>query len=143
MGKEETRGRRSKEVDLVLMGGNLKMQSHHSVAVRLNEQTGTKKGYTFVQAYRAWFPKLFILWIIVMFFLSMSIYNYMDADNKVRRVEVLGSMCDQRARMLQINSVLALIMCTPLQYLFPHSITTKTHQQLIRKLLLNTLPEPP
>ncbi|CAB4314271.1 unnamed protein product [Prunus armeniaca] len=45
MGKEETRGRRSKEVDLVLMGGNLKMQSHHFVAVRLNDQTGTILGF--------------------------------------------------------------------------------------------------
>ncbi|KAE8648099.1 hypothetical protein Csa_004721 [Cucumis sativus] len=31
----------------------------------------------------------------------MLIYKGMDADNKVRRKEVLGSMCDQRARMLQ------------------------------------------
>ncbi|CAB4295864.1 unnamed protein product [Prunus armeniaca] len=134
MGKEETRGRRSKEVGLVLMGGNLKMQSHHSVAVRLNEQTGTKKGYTFVQAYRAWFPKLFILWIIVMFFLSMSIYNYMDADNKVRRVEVLGSMCDQRARMLQdqfsvsVNHVhaLAILVSTFHYYKNPSAIDQET-----------------
>lgn len=34
-------------------------------------------------------------------FISSMIYNGMDADNKVRRKEVLGSMCDQRARMLQ------------------------------------------
>lgn len=31
----------------------------------------------------------------------MLIYKGMDSDNKVRRKEVLESMCDQRARMLQ------------------------------------------
>ncbi|XP_050372682.1 histidine kinase 4 [Argentina anserina] len=106
------------------MGGNLKMQSHHSVAVRLNEQMGAKKGFTFIQAFRAWFPKLLMLWILVMAYLSFSIYNSMDADNKVRRVEVLSSMCDQRARMLQdqfnvsVNHVHALaILVSTFHYL--------------------------
>ncbi|GMH26276.1 hypothetical protein Nepgr_028119 [Nepenthes gracilis] len=76
--------------------------SHHqSVALRFNEQLGSKRGYTFIQAKRAWFPKVLMLWIIVMAFISSLIYNMMDADSKSRRKEVLISMCDQRARMLQ------------------------------------------
>ncbi|KAJ9153012.1 hypothetical protein P3X46_026504 [Hevea brasiliensis] len=75
---------------------------HHSVAVKVNEQQmGTKRGYTFIQAHRAWLPKFLLLWVMLVAFISWMIYNGMDADNKVRRKEVLGSMCDQRARMLQ------------------------------------------
>ncbi|XP_038891860.1 histidine kinase 4-like [Benincasa hispida] len=81
---------------------SMKMQqSHHSVAVRFNEQIGSKKGFTFIQANRAWLPKFLLLWVLLVAFISMLIYKGMDADNKVRRKEVLGSMCDQRARMLQ------------------------------------------
>ena len=36
-----------------------------------------------------------------MAFVGRAIYNRMDAENKERRNEVLVSMCDQRARMLQ------------------------------------------
>lgn len=84
---------------------SVKMQQqqlgHHSVPVRLNEQAGTKRGYTFIQANRAWIPKFYALWIMVMALLSLSIYKKMDADNKVRRKDTLSSLCDQRARMLQ------------------------------------------
>lgn len=81
---------------------SMKMQqSHHSVAVRFNEQIASKKGVTCIQANRAWLPKFLLLWILLVAFISMLIYKGMDADNKVRREEVLGSMCDQRARMLQ------------------------------------------
>ncbi|KAE8648582.1 histidine kinase 4 isoform X1 [Cucumis sativus] len=77
-------------------------QSNYSAAMKWNEQMGTtKKGYTFVQANRAWLRKYLLFWIMGMAFISMLIYNGMDADNKVRRNEVLGSMCEQRARMLQ------------------------------------------
>ncbi|XP_048441094.1 histidine kinase 4 [Pyrus x bretschneideri] len=133
MSKEETR-RRIKEIGLVLMGGKTKMQRHHSVAVRLNEQMGAKKGYTFVQAHRAWFPKLFLLWVGVMLLLGWLTYSCMDADNKVRRVEVLGSMCDQRARMLQdqfsvsVNHVhaLAILVSTFHYYKNPSAIDQET-----------------
>ncbi|XP_023548203.1 histidine kinase 4-like [Cucurbita pepo subsp. pepo] len=81
---------------------SMKMQQgHHSVAVRYNEQIGSKKGVTFIQANRAWLPKFLLLWVLLVAFISMLIYKGMEADNKVRRREVLGSMCDQRARMLQ------------------------------------------
>ncbi|KAF3432074.1 hypothetical protein FNV43_RR26813 [Rhamnella rubrinervis] len=116
----------------------LKMQSHQSchqsLAVRLNEQMATKRGYTFIQSNRAWLPKFLILWVMVMAFFSMLIYNVMDADNKVRRKEVLSSMCDQRARMLQdqfsvsVNHVhaLAILVSTFHYYKSPSAIDQET-----------------
>lgn len=75
---------------------------HHSVAVRVSEQMGgSKRGSTFIQANRAWLPKLYLLWVMAVALFALMMYNGMDDDNKVRRKEVLGSMCDQRARMLQ------------------------------------------
>lgn len=106
------------------------MQSHQSLAVRLNEQMGTIRGYTLIQSYRAWLPKFLILWVFLMAIFSMFIYNGMDADNKVRRNEVLSSMCDQRARMLQdqfsvsVNHVhaLAILVSTFHYYKNPSAI---------------------
>ncbi|XP_065855867.1 histidine kinase 4 [Euphorbia lathyris] len=78
------------------------LHRHHAVAVKVSEQQmATKRGYTFIQAHRAWLPKFLMLWIILVAFINQMIYNGMDADNKVRRKEILSSMCDQRARMLQ------------------------------------------
>ncbi|KAL1219528.1 Histidine kinase 4 [Cardamine amara subsp. amara] len=79
-------------------------QLQHSVAVKLNnnnDQMGNKKGSTFIQEHRALLPKALILWIIIVGFISRGIYQWMDDANKIRREEVLVSMCDQRARMLQ------------------------------------------
>ncbi|KAK8604227.1 hypothetical protein V6N13_099176 [Hibiscus sabdariffa] len=110
-------------------------QQHHSVvAVKVNEQMGTKRGYTFIQANRAWLPKFLLLWVIVMAFLSTWIYKKMDADNKVRRKEVLSSMCDERARMLQdqfsvsVNHVhaLAILISTFHYYKNPSAIDQET-----------------
>lgn len=84
--------------------GFAKMQQQHSVAVKMNsnnDQMGNKKGSTFIQDHRALLPKALILWIIIVGFISSGIYQWMDDTNKVRREEVLVSMCDQRARMLQ------------------------------------------
>ncbi|KAK8537373.1 hypothetical protein V6N13_042302 [Hibiscus sabdariffa] len=109
-------------------------QQHHSVAVKVNEQTGTKRGYTFIQANRAWLPKFLLLWVMVMAFLSTWIYKKMDADIKVRRKEVLSSMCDERARMLQdqfsvsVNHVhaLAILISTFHYYKNPSAIDQET-----------------
>ncbi|XP_059649794.1 histidine kinase 4-like [Cornus florida] len=110
----------------------LKTQSHHLVAVKLNEQLGTKRKYTFIN--RAWLPKILLLWILFVAFVSRLIYNRMDADNKVRRKEVLVSMCDQRARMLQdqfsvsVNHVhaLAILVSTFHYYRNPSAIDQQT-----------------
>ncbi|EOY01314.1 CHASE domain containing histidine kinase protein isoform 2 [Theobroma cacao] len=116
------------------MGLKQQQSHHHSVAVKVNEQMGTKRGYTFIQANRAWLPKFLLLWVMVMAFLSTWIYKKMDADNKVRRKEVLSSMCDQRARMLQdqfsvsVNHVhaLAILVSTFHYYKNPSAIDQET-----------------
>lgn len=98
------------------------------VAVRVNEQLGTKRKYTFIQ--RAWLPNLLALWIIVMLYGSRAIYTRMDAVSKERRKDVLVSMCDQRARMLQdqfsvsVNHVhaLAILVSTFHYYKNPSAI---------------------
>ncbi|KAL5760807.1 hypothetical protein ACOSQ2_019645 [Xanthoceras sorbifolium] len=119
------------------MGLKMRQKSQsqaYSVAVKVNEQMGTKKGYTFIQANRAWLPKFLVLWVLVMAFLSMLIYQGMDADNKVRRRDVLTSMCDQRARMLQdqfnvsVNHVhaLAILVSTFHYYKTPSAIDQET-----------------
>lgn len=99
-------------------------QQHHPATAKANEQMGTKRSHTFIQAYRAWIPKLFVLYIIVISYVSMHIYQDVDAANKLRRKELLSSMCDQRARMLQdqfavsVNHVHALaILVSTFHYL--------------------------
>ncbi|XP_050232674.1 histidine kinase 4 isoform X2 [Mercurialis annua] len=62
---------------------------------------GTKGSHTFIQSHRAWLPKLLVFWIFFVAFVTYTIFNNMDVDIKVRREEMLSSMCDQRARMLQ------------------------------------------
>ncbi|XP_062113278.1 histidine kinase 4 [Humulus lupulus] len=113
----------------------LKMQqNHHSVVVRLNEQMGTKTGYTWVQNYRTWFRNLFTFWLVLMVVVGGVIYSIMDAKNVERRKEVLTSMCDQRARMLQdqfsvsVNHVhaLALLVSTFHYYKNPSAIDQET-----------------
>ncbi|KAJ1437843.1 CHASE domain [Sesbania bispinosa] len=49
----------------------------------------------------------------------------MDADTKVRRKEVLGSLCDQRARMLQDQFSVSVNHVHALASLFQLSITTE------------------
>ena len=112
------------------MGLSLKMQNHHPVALRLHDQMGSKRKYTFIQAHRAWLPKFLLLWILLMALISWCIYSKMDDDTKVRRKEVLGSLCDQRARMLQdqfsvsVNHVhaLAILVSTFHYYRTPSAI---------------------
>lgn len=117
-------------MNFLLMGLSLKMQSHHPVALRLYDQMGSKRKYTFIQAHRAWLPKFLLLWILLMALISWCIFSKMDDDTKVRRKEVLGSLCDQRARMLQdqfsvsVNHVhaLAILVSTFHYYRHPSAI---------------------
>ncbi|OMO72517.1 hypothetical protein COLO4_27599 [Corchorus olitorius] len=106
------------------MGLKFQQSHHHSVAVKVNEQMGTKRGYTVIQSKRAWLPKFLLLWVIFVAIISIRWYKSMDDENKVRREEVLSSMCDQRARMLQdqfsvsVNHVHALaILVSTFHYL--------------------------
>ncbi|KAL9330301.1 hypothetical protein ACSQ67_005304 [Phaseolus vulgaris] len=99
-----------------------------------SEQAGSNGKNTFIQAHRAWLPKLLMLWILLMALIGWCIYTQMDADTKVRRKEVLGSLCDQRARMLQdqfsvsVNHVhaLAILVSTFHYYRTPSAIDQET-----------------
>ncbi|KAL3502108.1 hypothetical protein ACH5RR_036557 [Cinchona calisaya] len=110
----------------------LKMQSHHMVAVMLNEELGTKRKYKYIP--RSWLPKILAFWIVLMLFGSRTLYTSLDADIKERRKEVLVSMCDQRARMLQdqfsvsVNHVhaLAILVSTFHYYKNPSAIDQNT-----------------
>ncbi|KAL2615089.1 hypothetical protein AAZV13_08G045200 [Glycine max] len=118
------------------MGLGLKMKSlrHHPMALKIHEQAGSKRKYTFIQAHRAWLPKFLMLWILLMALIGCFIFSKMDADTKVRRKEVLGSLCDQRARMLQdqfsvsVNHVhaLAILVSTFHYYRTPSAIDQET-----------------
>ncbi|XP_009600233.1 histidine kinase 4 [Nicotiana tomentosiformis] len=77
-----------------------KTQSHHMVAVKVNEQFNSKRKHRFVPS-QCLLPKLFAFWIICCMVFSIVVYFSMDANQKEKRKEGLVSMCDQRARMLQ------------------------------------------
>lgn len=102
------------------------------VSVRFNDPFGAKRKYTFIN--KVWLPKILGLWIMIMVFVSRVLYERMDAENKERRKEVLVSMCDQRARMLQdqfnvsVNHVhaLAVLVSTFHYYKNPSAIDQET-----------------
>lgn len=118
---------------MLVMGVRLKMQNHHHhlhpLSSKLHEQAGNKR-FTFIQAHRGWLSRFLLLWIFLTAIISYGIYSNMDVDSKVRRKEVLGSLCDQRARMLQdqfsvsVNHVhaLAILVSTFHYYTNPSAI---------------------
>eukprot|EP01018_Ginkgo_biloba_P005458 Gb_13091 [translate_table: standard] len=53
------------------------------------------------QAGGSWHTKVLILWVLAAVIVSLYIFYSMNADFIERRKEVLVSMCDERARMLQ------------------------------------------
>ncbi|CAI9768471.1 unnamed protein product [Fraxinus pennsylvanica] len=109
-----------------------KRQSHHMVAVRVNEQLGTRRKYSII--HKVSNPRILALWIMLILIISAQIYDYMDDEHKEKRKEVLVSMCDQRARMLQdqfsvsVNHVHALaILVSTFHYLkHPSAIDQQT-----------------
>ncbi|KAG6396423.1 hypothetical protein SASPL_142573 [Salvia splendens] len=48
-----------------------------------------------------WWTKLLIAWIVFGFIISLSVFWYMSSQAVEKRKEMLTSMCDERARMLQ------------------------------------------
>ncbi|EPS60754.1 hypothetical protein M569_14048, partial [Genlisea aurea] len=78
--------------------------------------------------------KLLGVWILLMGYLGKRAYNDMDAEQKEKRKEVLVSMCDQRARMLQdqfsvtVNHVhaIAILVTTFHYYKNPSAIDQET-----------------
>ncbi|CAN4090454.1 unnamed protein product [Withania somnifera] len=75
-------------------------QSHHMVAVKVNDQFNSKRKHRFVPS-QGYLPKIFAFWIVCCTFFSIAVYFSMDTYQKEKRKEGLVSMCDQRARMLQ------------------------------------------
>ncbi|KAI3972471.1 hypothetical protein MKW92_053759 [Papaver armeniacum] len=116
---------------------SLKMQSHHTVAVRLNERLAVKRATKFIQFTKGRLLSLLLLWIFIMGVVSVFIYKNMEDENLLRRKEVLVSMCDQRARMLQdqfsvsVNHVhaLAILVSTFHYYKNPSAIDQETFAQ--------------
>ncbi|XP_042482125.1 histidine kinase 4-like [Macadamia integrifolia] len=108
----------------------LKDQSHHMVAVKLSEQ----KPKDWIQAHSTWLPKLLLLWVCVVGILCCAFYYYLDLYALARWEEVLVTMCDQRARMLQdqfnvsVNHVhaLAILVSTFHYYKDPSAIDKDT-----------------
>ncbi|KAI3979339.1 hypothetical protein MKX01_036383 [Papaver californicum] len=116
---------------------SLKMQSHHTVAVRLNERLAVKRATKFIQFTKGRLLSLLLLWIFIMGAVSVFIYKNMEDENLLRRKEVLVSMCDRRARMLQdqfrvsVNHVhaLAILVSTYHYYKNPSAIDQETFAQ--------------
>ncbi|GFP86555.1 histidine kinase 4 [Phtheirospermum japonicum] len=112
--------------------GEKRQGGYHILALRVNEQLGAKKKYSLV--HKASNPRILGFWILVMLFVSTKVYEHMDDEQKERRKEVLVSMCDQRARMLQdqfsvsINHVhaLAILVSTFHYYKNPSAIDQET-----------------
>lgn len=50
---------------------------------------------------QTWHTKALAIWVLVAFIVSVYIFRSMNTDITERRNEVLVSMCDERARMLQ------------------------------------------
>ncbi|KAK6122442.1 hypothetical protein DH2020_043805 [Rehmannia glutinosa] len=102
------------------------------VAVRVNEQLGTKKNFSFI--HKASNLRILGCWIVLMLLISSKVYDNRNDEQKVRRKEVLVSMCDQRARMLQdqfsvsVNHVhaLAILVSTFHYYKNPSAIDQET-----------------
>lgn len=112
---------------------DLRKKGQHLVAVRLIEKKmGPKRKYPFLK--REWLTTSFIIWVGIMVFLALTIYKRLDNGNKEKREEVLMSMCDQRARMLQdqfsvsVNHVhaLAILVSTFHFYKDPSAIDPET-----------------
>ncbi|CAI9096820.1 OLC1v1033041C1 [Oldenlandia corymbosa var. corymbosa] len=111
----------------------LKRQSHHMVALMLNEQMVIRRKCTFLGVPRGYFGRALVLWTIIALFLCMGEYKYQDGDIQQRREEVLANGCNQRARMLQdqfnvsVNHVHALaVLVSTFHYLKSPSAIDQT-----------------
>lgn len=99
------------------------------VAVKVNETVGTRRKHSPLLHFCS-NRKVLGISILIMLFVSKSIYDHMDDEQQKRRKEVLVGMCDQRARMLQdqfsvsVNHVhaLAILVSTFHYYKSPSAI---------------------
>ncbi|KAL9226411.1 hypothetical protein vseg_002229 [Gypsophila vaccaria] len=83
---------------------------------------------------KIWGKKLVIWWVIIWIFISLCIFWYISSLASERRKETLGSMCDERARMLQdqfnvsLNHIqaLSILISTFHHAMSPSAIDQKT-----------------
>lgn len=106
-----------------------KRQGCHMVAVSSIEPLETeRKHYSLLKFCSN--RRVLGFFVLLVLFGSKKIYDYMDAEQQMRRKEVLVGMCDQRARMLQdqfsvsVNHVhaLAILVSTFHYYKNPSAI---------------------
>lgn len=50
---------------------------------------------------KTWWRKLLFTWVLMWIMVSLWIFSYLSLQASEKRKETLGSMCDERARMLQ------------------------------------------
>ncbi|XP_068658611.1 probable histidine kinase 4 [Aristolochia californica] len=108
-----------------------KMPSHHAVAVRLS---AARKGNKTTQYWKSLPLSLLGVWIMVAACIAMYICGCLNAVVMERRKEVLVSLCDERARMLQdqfavsVNHVhaLAILVSTFHHHKHPSAIDQET-----------------
>lgn len=110
-----------------------KRQGCHMVAVSSSEPLETeRKHYSLLKFCSN--RRVLGFFVLLVLFGSKKIYDYMDAEQQLRRKEVLVGMCDQRARMLQdqfsvsVNHVhaLAILVSTFHYYKNPSAIDQET-----------------
>ncbi|KAL5995537.1 Histidine kinase 4 [Asimina triloba] len=79
------------------------MPSHHSVAVRLTEQrlSMKKREKRAIQVWASRKRMMLAIWALFFAAIANHIYHWIDDYGWERRKEILVSMCDERARMLQ------------------------------------------
>ncbi|XP_068661630.1 histidine kinase 4-like [Aristolochia californica] len=111
-----------------------KMPSHHAVVVRPSELSAARKGNKTTQYWKNWPLSLLGVWVMVAACIAMYICGCLNAVVMERRKEVLVSMCDERARMLQdqfavsVNHVhaLAILVSTFHHHKHPSAIDQET-----------------
>ncbi|XP_058080033.1 histidine kinase 4 [Magnolia sinica] len=112
------------------------MPGHHSVAVRLNEQRLSlkRREKRTIQVWASRKRMLLAIWAIIFAAIAKYIYHWIDDYGWERRKEILVSMCDERARMLQdqfgvsVNHVhaLAILVSTFHHHKQPSAIDQET-----------------
>ncbi|KAG9457326.1 hypothetical protein H6P81_001834 [Aristolochia fimbriata] len=111
-----------------------KMPSHHAVAVRLSELSASRKRKKTSQHWKNLPLSLLGVWVMVAACIAMYVYSCLNAVVMERRKDVLVSMCDERARMLQdqfavsVNHVhaLAILVSTFHHHKHPSAIDQET-----------------
>ncbi|CAN1297408.1 Histidine kinase 4 [Linum perenne] len=88
-------------MDLKLQQQISHIHKRHLLTVYHNQVSHHNKKWISIQGYRHWFFNAFLAWMLFICYFATRVYNEMNDDHMMRRKEMLDSMCEQRARMLQ------------------------------------------